>query len=469
VKISCPSCAAKYSITDEKVRDRLAKIRCRKCGTTIVIDGKVDPPAVTAAAATATSTEASADTGYGADPGYGGATETGPLPGDYSVDMGDDDQRSMSVQQIVDAYHSGEISDMTYVWADGMIDWQRVADVAELANAIGLNTGYAPPESQPLSSRAATRSGVGRGSAADLFGGIESAGSEEDVTTSAPEPIAAPAPTGARNESSVLFSLSALTGSATPTAPIAVPNPSFPPKVSTTAAASEDSGLIDLKALTATVPGAASDVMMAPVSPLLGAPPLGVSAPLGGVGAVPTTADVDMGRGRSSSKSGLFIGGAIVVVGLAAVLAFVTRGSEEPKPEPTTVVAPAAPTAARPAETARPTPPPVKTAEATAEPPPTGTVAAAEPPPSAKPSATPPATAARAITGSAAPAKRKPTPATSSASSSSSTTSSSSSSGSSSSASSSAPAAAPAEPKSTKKKCDCKPSDLMCAMKCSAK
>src|SRR5687767_1259289 len=35
VKISCPACAAKYSIADEKVQDKLAKIRCRKCGTTI--------------------------------------------------------------------------------------------------------------------------------------------------------------------------------------------------------------------------------------------------------------------------------------------------------------------------------------------------------------------------------------------------------------------------------------------------
>ena len=49
MKISCPACAAKYSIADEKVQERLAKIRCRKCGTTIVIDGKVHPPHVYAA------------------------------------------------------------------------------------------------------------------------------------------------------------------------------------------------------------------------------------------------------------------------------------------------------------------------------------------------------------------------------------------------------------------------------------
>src|SRR6187402_3818195 len=50
VKISCPACQAKYSIADEKVTDRLAKIRCRKCGATIVIDGKTSPANVYTAA-----------------------------------------------------------------------------------------------------------------------------------------------------------------------------------------------------------------------------------------------------------------------------------------------------------------------------------------------------------------------------------------------------------------------------------
>ena len=50
MKISCPACQAKYSIADEKVTDRLAKIRCRKCGATIVIDGKTTPANVYTAA-----------------------------------------------------------------------------------------------------------------------------------------------------------------------------------------------------------------------------------------------------------------------------------------------------------------------------------------------------------------------------------------------------------------------------------
>ena len=66
VKISCPSCSAKYSIADEKVQSRLAKIRCRKCGTSIIIDGNVDPPQVSAGdagAAAAGEAPAEADAG----------------------------------------------------------------------------------------------------------------------------------------------------------------------------------------------------------------------------------------------------------------------------------------------------------------------------------------------------------------------------------------------------------------------
>src|SRR5262245_61500711 len=83
VKISCQACEAKYSIADEKVQDKLAKIRCRKCGTTIVIDGKVSPPNVYAGE----SGTSSADQPAVADPGAGGVAV-----GEYSVDFGDNDQ-----------------------------------------------------------------------------------------------------------------------------------------------------------------------------------------------------------------------------------------------------------------------------------------------------------------------------------------------------------------------------------------
>ncbi len=104
MKVSCPSCSAKYSIADEKVRSRLAKIRCRKCETTIVIDGKTDPPTIQAADGAASRSD------------------------EYTVDISDNDQRQMNVAQIVTAYNEGSITGETYVWKDGMGDWEPLAE-----------------------------------------------------------------------------------------------------------------------------------------------------------------------------------------------------------------------------------------------------------------------------------------------------------------------------------------------------
>src|SRR5690606_35099093 len=111
VKITCPSCSAKYSIADEKVADRLAKIRCRKCGTTIVIDGKVDPANVYAADAAP-------------EAGPGPASAGGAAAGEYSVDFGDNDQRNMTLDQLVTSYNAGEVTAETYIWTEGMDDWR---------------------------------------------------------------------------------------------------------------------------------------------------------------------------------------------------------------------------------------------------------------------------------------------------------------------------------------------------------
>ncbi len=39
MKITCQSCQSKYNVADEKVQGKIVKIRCRKCGATIVVNG----------------------------------------------------------------------------------------------------------------------------------------------------------------------------------------------------------------------------------------------------------------------------------------------------------------------------------------------------------------------------------------------------------------------------------------------
>ncbi len=460
VKISCPACAAKYSIADEKVQDKLAKIRCRKCSTTIVIDGKVNPPNVFAGEASQVDSPAVSDPGN-ATPSSVAAS------GEYSVDFGDNDQRSLSIHDLVSAYNSGEVTAETFVWADGMDDWMPLGQVPAIVDALNAaasapaasapaavspaapaaaaskpDPAAAPWEPKinesPSAVRAAARAGGGRGSTSDLFGAYETAGSEADVTTSAREPTPAPAvaqpagaTTGARNESSVLFSLSALTASAKPSTPSAsASTASSLGSMSSGMGSSgsgtktkEDSGLIDLKALTAAAEPAAAAPMMGP-SPLGMAPPLGLAPPIGGV-----EAQIPMPQQRS--RTGLYIGGGIAVAAVAIAVAIVVTSMKPPPPPPVPVATQAPPPA--------PTPTPEATESTTAKAPATGT--AEDKPPDDKTAKN--NTATKRPTGGR-PVAKQPTGDT------------------------------PAKPKGdapkkpAKNPCGCASGDLQCAMKCAA-
>jgi len=434
VKISCPACQAKYSIADEKVTDRLAKIRCRKCGATIVIDGKATPANVYTASGEAPDSSAA---GVDADGGS-----------QYSVDFGEGDQRNLTVAEIITAYNAGQITAETYLWADGFADWKALGEVEEIVEALHSSasapavaaSGTATPSPWAAPAVTAPRAAArpARGAAADLFGGIEQAGSEDEVTTSAAEHAggarqSAPSAiggssTGARNESSVLFSLSALTSASSP---VAASRPSARPM--TSAASRDDSGLIDLKALTAAATkneATASAPLAAPigVAPPLGlASPLGMASPLGGG----FTASAQAGGYPSGGKgkAPLFIGGGFVLAALIIAGAIALKPQPPPPPPAPVVVAP---TPAAPA----PVPEPV----VTATPPATGTAEE----PAAK---APPAAPRRPIGGGGGTAPRKPPAA----------------------ASDPGPAAPAAAPKPKRSACGCAPGDLMCNMQCSAK
>ncbi len=277
MKIQCQSCQAKYTIADEKVLGKVVKIRCKKCSATIVINGN----------------EQAADAGV-ADTQFDYANQSGEQ---WTVNVADGDQRTMTAQEIAAEYKTGTINDETYCWKDGMADWLPLREIDQLYSAArggGANPRSSvddisiPPQSVPPPQRndaplfsggevasavdspfaagangngngglfaggmespsapAAARRGGGRGQGADLFGNVEKAGGEDDVMTSAAAGgMAASAVsqddaklTGQRNENSVLFSLSALTE-----------NKSDTKSDNRTTASADGSGLIDIRAL----------------------------------------------------------------------------------------------------------------------------------------------------------------------------------------------------------------------------
>ncbi|MEO7032182.1 MAG: DUF4339 domain-containing protein, partial [Polyangiaceae bacterium] len=50
----------------------------------------------------------------------------------YSVDLGEGDQRNMTVAEIVAAYNAGQVTAETYLWADGFADWKGLGEIDEI-------------------------------------------------------------------------------------------------------------------------------------------------------------------------------------------------------------------------------------------------------------------------------------------------------------------------------------------------
>src|SRR5262245_61099384 len=122
MKVTCQSCQAKYTIADEKVRGKVAKIRCKKCGTTIIVDGN-DP-------STASAMEAPAS-GPVAD-----YTQQGGSDEQWTVLVADGDQRTLNAAQVAELYASGTVGYETLVWKDGMADWTAIAQVDALRSVL---------------------------------------------------------------------------------------------------------------------------------------------------------------------------------------------------------------------------------------------------------------------------------------------------------------------------------------------
>ena len=395
MKIICESCQSKYTVADEKVQGKTAKIKCKRCGTTILVN----------------------EHGVMANGAGGAEAETGAeaTGGSYMVNVADNDQRSMSIDELVEAYNSGVITADTFIWADGMSDWQPLSGVDEVVAALHAQAEQpAAPAPVAAPRAAAVRRDHGR---ADLFGaGMQT----PEPAPSAPAYVAPPTPsgagmTGAREENSMLFSLSALTAKV----PASMP-------ASTAKATKEDSGLIDLRALSASVgssaPSASSDLL--PDSAALF--PLGM--PVAPPSQAPVVAAIEPPPAKSKTPIFLAIG-AVIALGAVGAAFFVGQST---KPDVAAQVEAAPPAA--PVETA-----PAPTAEPTAEPSAEASVAASA---SAAPVAAAPKYTPKPSGGAAKPATTQPA-----------------------SGGAAKPAAAAPKKGGT---CGCPPGDLMCAMKCSA-
>jgi len=272
MKIICDSCGTKYSISDDKVRGKVFKIRCKKCSHIIVVRGGETQEEEAAAAPAA------------ADGGWHIVVEgeqVGPIP--------EADVRAR--------LERGEIRADTYIWKEGFADWLKLSAVPEFADlappdsgSVNIGDVFTSESSAPQPATNGTdrasrrRSGTARplfgdsgggdvfaapaaaaapASGGDLFGSASvhsTASSEPRWPSSGGASMAGHDGgrvdnlTGQRHENSVLFSLSNLQSLAMPSAKPAASAP-----LTSTAPTTEGSGLIDIRAMAASTRPAAAD------------------------------------------------------------------------------------------------------------------------------------------------------------------------------------------------------------------
>jgi predicted Zn finger-like uncharacterized protein len=250
MRIECDNCSARYSIADEKVVGKLYRVKCKKCGHMIMVDGT---HLVADEAEEATRVF---DMNAAASEAQASLDQDAPVDAVWYVVLDGAEAGPLDANEVSEQLHAGAIDADTLVWCEGMADWAPLSTVDAFADLM-LPSGAHDDDGgfEDEATRVVDTSSEER---TFNFGGLSASASPAAAfpsggftaapapTPSAPEPVsfdapsprptatsgasvasfsgppagAAPQPAGSggglgqRNESSVLFSLSELTANA---------------------------------------------------------------------------------------------------------------------------------------------------------------------------------------------------------------------------------------------------------------
>ena len=174
MKVSCPSCDAKYTIADDKVVGKKIRVRCKTCSTQILVDGTL-PQGMDASG---DGEKAIAIAEVSSQPESSQPLNAAPesIESDsWTVNLSESEERTMTTKEIVGAAVHNQLGPDVFVWKEGMGDWALVTDVPELKAAIDSATQAAPGASKlalgksapltktPAGAKVAPRAGVAAG------------------------------------------------------------------------------------------------------------------------------------------------------------------------------------------------------------------------------------------------------------------------------------------------------------------
>ncbi len=163
MRFTCKKCQTPYTISDEKIRGKVIKVRCKRCNHLIVIrshpsqvnshNSAAEAPGVLHDSSLELEFEHAFKNIYesgGAGPAPAPVekpAQTSQVEWFYGLDGSEDGP--LSLEQIQDKIRSGSISEDHFVWREGMTDWVPLEDVAELSIVLRSRAKPRPPVPAP--------------------------------------------------------------------------------------------------------------------------------------------------------------------------------------------------------------------------------------------------------------------------------------------------------------------------------
>jgi predicted Zn finger-like uncharacterized protein len=224
MKFLCGSCRTKYQISDDKVRGKILTIRCKKCGSKILVRESLarDAEGGAALAPVAGSEPDAAPVGSNGGAALAAAYEAGmargpdgeaddmptsiaPVPSDAGLAgfewyLAIDGQQHgpFAFAELVEKVRQGEVVGRHYVWHDGMPDWTRVRDLPDLASYLEAPRAPPPPPADAAAGEVlefpAPRPERDTEVDAEAVGAAAAAAAEPAAGEGAPEPEGTDAP-----------------------------------------------------------------------------------------------------------------------------------------------------------------------------------------------------------------------------------------------------------------------------------
>ncbi|MEZ4266125.1 MAG: GYF domain-containing protein [Myxococcota bacterium] len=164
---SCSRCQTRYKLPDEKVANRVLKVRCKNCSVVIVVRDPAlsrRPPGAEA-------------------PAPAGQDEA------WFVALGGRQHGPISRSAVMGLVGSGDLHALSYVWRQGMAEWVRLHDVPELSGLPGstAEADYGIPDDphvRPLTA-VITRSGTTNNAPAGVVAAAAHAAEQERAAAQA--------------------------------------------------------------------------------------------------------------------------------------------------------------------------------------------------------------------------------------------------------------------------------------------